>query len=249
MVEAEDGQSILKLASEAAVTRGPVNGEEGVRAGTWRVGYSPTLTTDFGFSGYIGRYTPDFLEVDERITAIGVDGLWKRGAFALEGEYIHTGFGDTDRVVNAFVDTVTGSTGIPPLAGAAGNGDRVRNQESHADALRLLAGRPLPFLARALEGHVPRQGLRRPAASARSFATSASPCTTPFEEVAIEHGEIERGDAADASPGTHDVRLAYRPCSRSSSAWPSSSIGGWKAPCSCSPAGSPNEGTGRFSPP
>ena len=60
-VETEDGQSILKLASEAGVTRGPVNGEDGVRAGTWRIGYSPTLTTDFGFSGYIGRYTPDFL--------------------------------------------------------------------------------------------------------------------------------------------------------------------------------------------
>ena len=65
VVEAEDGQSIQKLASEAAVTRGPVNGEEGVRAGTWRVGYSPTLTTDFGFSGYTASYTPDFLEVDD----------------------------------------------------------------------------------------------------------------------------------------------------------------------------------------
>src|SRR5262245_5180055 len=119
-VETEDGQSIVKLASETALTRGPVNGEGGVRAGTWRVAYSPTLSSDIGFSGYIGRYTPDFLEVDERITALGIDGLWKRGSFAVEGEYIHSDFGDTDRVVNAFIDSVTGSTGVAPLASARG---------------------------------------------------------------------------------------------------------------------------------
>ena len=109
-----------KLAGEAGLTRGPVNGEGGTRAGTWRVGYSPTFTTDFGFSGYIGKYTPDFMDRSRADQRYGVDGLWKHGSLAVEGEYIHTDFGNTDRVVKAFIDTVTGSTGIAPLAGAGG---------------------------------------------------------------------------------------------------------------------------------
>jgi len=38
-----DEPGVVKLASEFALSRGPVNGEGGTRAGTWRLGYSPTL--------------------------------------------------------------------------------------------------------------------------------------------------------------------------------------------------------------
>ena len=63
-VETQAGQGVLKLASELALTRGPVNGEGGTRAGTWRVAYSPTLNAEIGVSGYHGKYTPEFMSAD-----------------------------------------------------------------------------------------------------------------------------------------------------------------------------------------
>src|SRR5262245_22553784 len=210
VVEAEDGQSIQKLASEAAVVRGPVNGEQGVRAGTWRVGYSPSLTTDFGFSGYIGRYTPHFLEVDERITAFGADGLWKRGPFALEGEYIHTGFGDTDRVVNAFVDTVTGSTGIPPLAGARGTETEFAITNLTPSRYGFWLEGRYRFWRERWKDTFLGKGFDDPHLSAVVRYERVT-LHNAIQEVAIENGEIERGDAETLRQERTTFALAYRP--------------------------------------
>src|SRR5262245_38197767 len=190
-VETEEGETILKLASEVGLTRGPVNGEGGVRAGTWRVGYSPTLTTDFGFSGYIGRYTPDALEVDERITSIGFDGLWKYGALALEGEYIHTDFGVTDRVINAFIDTVTGSTGIPPREGAEGTETEFAlNDLSPSRHGFWVEGRYRFWREKWKDNYLGR-GFENPGLIG-VFRYELATVKHAVEEVAIDHGEIER---------------------------------------------------------
>ena len=209
-VETEEGQSILKLASEASLTRGPVNGESGVRAGAWRVAYSPTLTADIGFSGYIGRYTPDFLEVDERVTALGIDGLWKRGSFALEGEYVHTDFGNTDRVVNAFIDTVTASTGIAPLAGARGT-------ETEFAFTDLTPSRQGFWL----EGRYSFWSDRwKDSFWAKGFDDPHLVGVVRYErvrlhnaidEVTIENGEIEHGDKETLGQERTTFALAYRP--------------------------------------
>ena len=84
-VESEIGEpAILKLASEISLVRGPVNGEGGTRAGTWRVAYSPKLGAEIGFSGYQGRYTPEFMDPrHERINALGVDGTRGRLGIAV----------------------------------------------------------------------------------------------------------------------------------------------------------------------
>ena len=209
-VETEDGESILKLASEVGLARGPVNGEGGVRGGTWRVGYSPTLTTDFGFSGYIGRYTPDFLEIDERITSFGLDGLWKYGAWAVEGEYIHTDFGDTDRVVNAFIDAVTGSTGRAPLAGAEGTvtefaiGDLSSSRHGFWVEGRYRfwrEGWKENFLGRDFEN----PGLIAVVRYERVTLHNV------IDEVAIEEGEIEISDEETLAQERTTFALAYRP--------------------------------------
>ena len=210
VVEAEEGQSILKLASEVGLTRGPVNGEEGVRAGTWRVGYSPTLTTDFGFSGYIGRYTPDFLEVDERLTSLGIDGLWKRGAFALEGEYIHTHLGDTDRVVNAFIDTVTGSTGIPPLAGAQGTEAEFAITDLTPSRRGFWLEGRYRFWRERWKDTFLGKGFDDPHLSA-VVRYERVKLHNAIQEVAIENGEIERGDAETLRQERTTFALAYRP--------------------------------------
>jgi hypothetical protein len=209
-VETEEGQSIIKLASEARLARGPVNGEGGVRAGTWRLGYSPTLTTDFGFSGYIGRYTPDVLEVDERITALGIDGLWKRGAFAVEGEYIHAGFGDTDRVANAFVDTVTGSTGSPPLAGAQGTEAEFAITDLTPSRYGFWLEGRYRFWSERWKDSFLGKGFDDPQLIGVVRYERAT-LHNAIQELAIENGEIERGDAATLRQERTTFALAYRP--------------------------------------
>jgi hypothetical protein len=209
-VETEDGQSILKLASETGVTRGPVNGEGGVRAGTWRIAYSPTLTTDIGFSGYIGRYTPDFLNVNERITSLGIDGLWKRGSFALEGEYIHTGFGDTDRVMDAFIDTVTGSTGIAPLAGAQGTETEFAITDLTPSRQGFWLEGRYRFWSERWKDSVLGKGFDDPTLVG-VVRYERVRLHNAIQEATIENGEIERGDAETLRQERTTFALAYRP--------------------------------------
>ena len=209
-VETEDGQGIQKLASEVSLTRGPVNGEQGVRAGTWRVAYSPTLTMDFGFSGYIGRYTPDFLEVDERITSLGLDGLWKRGSFALEGEYIHTDLGNTDRVVNAFIDTVTGSTGIAPLAGAPGTETEFAITDLTPSRRGFWLEGRYKFWSERWKDSFWAKGFDNPQLVG-VVRYERVKLHNAIDEVTIENGEIEHGDAATLRQERTTFALAYRP--------------------------------------
>jgi len=211
VVETEAGEpGILKLASESALTRGPVNGEGGVRAGTWRIGYSPTLTTDFGFSGYIGRYTPDFLEVDERITSIGLDGLWKYGNWAVEGEYIHTDFGDTNRVITAFVGAVTGETGIAPAEGAEGTETEFAIKDLTPWRHGFWVEGRYRFWREKWKDTFLGRGFENPGLTG-VFRYELVTLKDAIEEVAIEHGEIESTDAQTLRQQRATVGLAYRP--------------------------------------
>ena len=221
VVEAEAGEpAIIKLASEASLSRGPVNGEGGVRAGTWRVGYSPTLTIDFGFSGYVGGYIPEFLEgddrtsesreVEERLTSLGIDGLWKRGAFAVEGEYIHTDFGDTDRVIDAFIDSVTGSTGIPPLAGAEGTEAEFAIKDLTPSRHGFWLEGRYKFWREKWKDNFLGKGFENPGLTGVVRYERVT-LNDAIEEVAIENGEIGRDDAETLRQERTTVGLAYRP--------------------------------------
>jgi hypothetical protein len=203
---------ILKLASEFSIQRGPVNGEGGTRAGTWRLAYSPALTAEIAVSGYHGKYTPEFMDpVTENINAFGVDGLFKRGSLAVEGEYIHTDFGNTDRVVQAFVDTVTGSTGIPPLAGAEGTEAEFTIKDLTPMRQGFwVEGRyhfwPMKWGQKSVLG----QGFDDPQLT-WVLRYERATLKDAIDEVAIENGEIASGDRQTLRQERATVGLSYRP--------------------------------------
>src|SRR5262245_62101288 len=203
--------AIIKLASEFSLQRGPVNGQGGVRAAGWRVMYSPNLNYEIAVSGYQGGYTPDFFEPsDARLNALSVDGLLKHGAFSLEGEYVHTHFGDIDGVEQAFVDAVTGGTGIAPLAGAEGT-------EAEFALVNLSPSRSGFWL----EGRYrfwPKKWTKN--TLAKGFEDPQLIWVVRYEranvkdaidEIAIENGEIGIGEADTLRQDRLTVGLAYRP--------------------------------------
>jgi hypothetical protein len=210
-VETEEDEAILKLASEFSLVRGPVNGEGGVRAGTWRLAYSPTLSSEIAVSGYHGKYTPEFMDpVTERINAFGVDGMFRRGSFAVEGEYIHTDFGNTDRVVEAFIDTVTGSTGIAPRAGAAGTETEFAITDLTPSRQGFWIEGRYRFWRERWKDSFLGKDFDNPQLSA-VFRYERVTLEDAIEEVAIKHGEIERADEQTLRQERTTVGLAYRP--------------------------------------
>jgi hypothetical protein len=211
-VESEANEpGIIKLASEFSLQRGPVNGEGGVRAGGWRVMYSPMLNYEIAVSEYVGGYTPDFFDPsDARLNAWGLDGLLKHGAFQLEGEYIHTHFGNIDGVAKAFVDAVTGSTGRAPLAGADGTEAEFALKDlNHARQGFWLEGRysfwPMKWqknpLAKGFEDPRLTWVLRYERATVKDL----------IDEISIENGEISISDPQTLRQERTTIGLAYRP--------------------------------------
>jgi hypothetical protein len=214
-VEAEiDEPGIIKLASEISLQRGPVNGQGGTRAVTWRLAYSPILGAEIAGSGYHGKYTPEFFDpFHANINAFGVDGIYERGALAIEGEYIHSGFGDSDKVVQGFVDAVTGSTGRPPLAGAEGTEAEfaIKNLDSGRRGY-WVEGR-YRFWPKAWgENHFLHKGFDDPRLT-WVLRYERATVRDAIEEVAIENGEIEFADRQTLKQDRFTVGLSYRPLS------------------------------------
>lgn len=202
---------ILKLASEFSLSRGPVNGEGGTRAGTWRVGYSPTLSSEIAVSGYHGRYTPDFLApVSERINAVGIDGMLQHGGFAVEGEYIHSDFGNTDRVIQGFIDTVTGPGGVAPAAGAEGTETEfaIKNLTPTRQGFWIEAR--YRFWPAAWQNSVLGKGFENPRLTP-VLRYERVMLKDAIDEVAIEGGAIARGDRQTLRQERTTIGLSYRP--------------------------------------
>lgn len=209
-----DEPAIVKLASEFSLVRGPVNGEGGTRAGAWRLAYSPRLGSEIAVSGYHGRYTPEFMEpLHESINAFGVDGIFERGALSIEGEYINTDLGNSDRVVQAFIDTVTGSTGIPPLPGAEGTESEftIKNLTSGRHGF-WLEGRYKFWPAKWGEKSVLHKGFDDPQLT-WVLRYERATLDDAIDEVAIENGEIASGDPQTLRQERTTIGLSYRPLS------------------------------------
>jgi hypothetical protein len=206
-----DESGVLKLASEFSLSRGPVNGEGGTRAGTWRLGYSPTLSSEIAVSGYHGRYTPDFMApVSERLNAAAIDGIFRRGAFALEGEYIHSDFGDTDRVIDAFIDTVTGSTGVPPAPGAAGTETEFAIKDLTPVRQGFWIEARYRFWPAAWLNSILGKGFENPQLTP-VIRYERVTLKDAIDEVALAGGHIERGDRQTLRQERVTVGLSYRP--------------------------------------
>jgi len=76
------------------------------KAGALRLAWSPTLGTELGVSGYVGRYTPDFLP-SEMLWAVGVDGKAALGhGFEVEGQYIRTQYNGIKQVAQGFAERI-----------------------------------------------------------------------------------------------------------------------------------------------
>lgn len=92
----------LEIEGELGINTGTFSQDvKDAKAVTGRVAYSPALGHEIGFSGYWGRYTPDFLP-DEKLTIFGFDWLSTFGSFDVEAEYVLTHFGGLDNVLQNF---------------------------------------------------------------------------------------------------------------------------------------------------
>ena len=65
----------------------------------WRFGYSPRIGNEIAFSGYHGKYTPNFLPQSAYINSFGIDGKFTHAGFEAEGEFIYTDYGKAQRVL------------------------------------------------------------------------------------------------------------------------------------------------------
>ncbi|MFQ5743831.1 MAG: hypothetical protein ACE5HV_09620 [Acidobacteriota bacterium] len=92
----------LALEAELRPSSGAFDGSNAADAFAGRLQISPALGSEIGISGYHGEYTPRFLDSGGSITTLGVDGAQRVGPFQLEGEFLHTHFGNLQGVLTDF---------------------------------------------------------------------------------------------------------------------------------------------------
>lgn len=112
------GSGELETEVEITPRRGTANLDvKRAKAGALRLAWSPRIGQELGVSGYLGRYTPDFLP-SEMLWAVSVDGKLTLGPFEIEGEYVRTHFAGITRVARGFAQAVAEkefSAGTTPL--------------------------------------------------------------------------------------------------------------------------------------
>jgi hypothetical protein len=148
--------------------------------------------------------------VSERINAFGVDGILRRGAFAVEGEYIHTDFGNTDRVVDAFIDTVTGSSGVPPLPSAVGTETEFTIKDLTPTRQGFWIEARYRFWPTAWQNSLLGKGFENPQLTP-VIRYERVTLKDAIDEVALEGFEIERGNRQTLRQERTTVGLSYRP--------------------------------------
>lgn len=102
VVTRDPSRDILLLEAVVSPTSGAFDGSNETNAFSGRVAISPTLGSEIGVSGYVGDYTPDYLTGDATLFTVGVDGRIRLGPAYLEGEYLHTEYGEMDDVLTEF---------------------------------------------------------------------------------------------------------------------------------------------------
>lgn len=101
----DDGSTELesKLEAEFGPARGPFDGNANSSlALTGRVALKPMPGQEVALSGYVGNYVPSFLDRDETLWSVGIDGLHHVGGFEIEYEAVHTHFDNLAAVASAF---------------------------------------------------------------------------------------------------------------------------------------------------
>lgn len=96
----------LGLEAEIAPTQGAFDGSQKATAVAGRLAISPALGSEYAVSGYLGDYTPGYLDVKKKIAVLGIDGAQKVGPLRLEGEFIYTKFHGLSEVLTDFAKVV-----------------------------------------------------------------------------------------------------------------------------------------------
>jgi hypothetical protein len=110
VIETTPDESKVELEEELNLSPGGFSADlNGNKAFTGRIAYSPFLGAEVGGSFYVGQYTPDFLGINEYITAFGGDTKFSIGPFDIEAEYIYTHFGGAEEVVKRFAELTANS--------------------------------------------------------------------------------------------------------------------------------------------
>ncbi len=101
-LEARPGGGNVELEAEVSPRRGAVDGSSGLDAVAGRVVLSPRLGSEVAISGYVGRYTPAYLDADGTIGTLGLDGRHRLRGFDVEGELLYTRYSNVDGVARDF---------------------------------------------------------------------------------------------------------------------------------------------------
>lgn len=100
VVALREGRELVELEPEIGFSSGAFNGSQSADSVAWRLAMSPKLGHEVAFSGYHGRYTPDYLVETGWVNTLAFDGKTTLGNFEVEGEFIYTKFGNHRGVLN-----------------------------------------------------------------------------------------------------------------------------------------------------
>lgn len=200
-------RSKLEVEAEVSPTQGAFDGSNTADALAGRLEISPALGSELAVSGYVGRYTPEWLEAKETLATLGVDGRQKLGAFYLEGEFLYSRYAGVDRVAESFARAATEHA-------VETSPDEAASLESEVEVeLKDLAEKRYGFWV----------DLGRPIALKRGTFGFEEPVLTPtvryerawvgnaIEELDFSGGAVTALERADREQGRLSVGLAFRP--------------------------------------
>ena len=201
------GRSKLEMEAVVSPTQGAFDGSNAADAAAGRLELSPALGSEFAVSGYLGRYTPEWLDTNATLTTLGVDGRQKLGPFYLEGEFLYSRYAGVDRVAESFARAAVDHAVETSSAEAA-------ELESEIEVeLQNLAEKRYGFWV----------DLGRPIALKRGTLGFEEPVLTPtlryerawvgngIEELDFSGGAVTALERANREQGRLSVGVAFRP--------------------------------------
>ena len=105
VVTSPTGNDEAVLEAVVSPSLGAFDGSNATDAFSGRVALSPALGSEFAVSGYVGDYTPSYLDQDGTISTLGLDGRQRVGPLDLEGQFLYTSYSNLDPVLTDFAAT------------------------------------------------------------------------------------------------------------------------------------------------
>lgn len=102
VVTSPTGPDEAVLEAVVSPTLGAFDGSNTTDAFSGRVALSPALGSEVAVSGYVGDYTPSFLDEDGTISTLGLDGRQQVGPLDVQGQFLWTHYSDLGDVMTAF---------------------------------------------------------------------------------------------------------------------------------------------------